>query len=193
MANSFSGVVGPGKQPGSTSSFAQADRAMTREEWLSGRTAEEADRLYQQYRQSNDQDLLVSVGEDGKASITTQDGRFKIEVAEDKQSVKITDTKTGEVTEIWGDPHVDLHHQNNDGKTVDWDFKKDMTFLIPASVTGSSDLKISVRTTFDPSNPDKPTYCDGLTVNYGDDAVKLDGIYSPDKTLTVFAVRANSA
>jgi hypothetical protein len=154
-------------------------------------TAAEVFALARLRHQSLDDDLLVDMGTAGRAIITA--GPFTITMDETHQSVSITHTASGETTKIWGDPHVDLHSQTGQGLQVDWDFKRDLTFKIPAEITGTYELKIQIKTTFDPNSPDRPTFSDGVVVNYGDDAVRVDGIYSCNQGLAVHPIRDDAS
>ncbi|CAM2065469.1 DUF1521 domain-containing protein [Sulfidibacter corallicola] len=77
---------------------------------------------------------------------------------------------TGEKTRIWGDPHVD---EDGDRK-IDWDFKKDTTFVL------DDGTKISVGTK-QWGNSDYTT-SDTLTITKGDQAVVVTGLTQNDST-----------
>lgn len=77
----------------------------------------------------------------------------------------ITDKQTGFTTKISGDPHVDT---DADGKN-DWDFKKDMTFIL------SDGTKITVNTTQYRGNSDL-TMSSGLTITRGDQSIVVKGL-----------------
>lgn len=101
-------------------------------------------------------------GDDGTAKIRLGD-KYTIDLKEGDQSFTIRNNETGETTRIWGDPHVD---SDGDGKT-DFDFKKDMTFVL------EDGTKITVNTV--PAD-NGTTYSSALTITNGDNAIQVTGL-----------------
>ncbi|HBR96607.1 MAG TPA: hypothetical protein DD979_04420 [Gammaproteobacteria bacterium] len=93
----------------------------------------------------------------------TLDNGYTIELSNNKQQWTLKD-KDGNVTRVWGDPHVD---EDGDGDT-DWDFKRDSTFVL------EDGTKISVETA--PWKGGDMTVSSKLTITKGDQAVVVSGI-----------------
>ena len=103
-------------------------------------------------------------------TIKLDDG-IEIQMTGKQYEWKIVDTKTGEQTRIWGDPHVD---QNGDG-TTEWDFKNTTTFQL------KDGTKITVGTTDYGNNM---TVSDTLTITKGDQAVTVSGLTGTNPTIS---------
>lgn len=101
---------------------------------------------------------------DGQARVDIGDGYF-LEFNEASSQIKIHNENTGEVTNIWGDPHVDW---NQDGKT-DVDFWGTTTFQL------DNGTKITIDT--EPWNGNENAYvASKVTITKGDNAVIVDGV-----------------
>ncbi|MGQ4274911.1 DUF1521 domain-containing protein [Terrihabitans sp. B22-R8] len=101
-------------------------------------------------------------GKDGTSEIRLGD-KYTLNLKEGDQSFTIKNNETGEETRVWGDPHVD---KGNDG-TNDFDFKKDMTFVL------EDGTKITVNTV--PAE-NGTTYSSSLTITNGDNAIQVTGL-----------------
>lgn len=90
------------------------------------------------------------------------DNDFSVTMGGDKQEWTITGPD-GNETRIWGDPHVD---ENGDG-TTDWDFKEDVSFVLPdgTNITvGTKDWGNGMTVT------------DSLTITKGNQSIQVTGI-----------------
>ncbi|GGH32137.1 hypothetical protein GCM10007036_43790 [Alsobacter metallidurans] len=112
-----------------------------------------------------------SVGEvkDGKGEIKLGKD-YTINFDESKEEFLVKNNCTGDVTRVWGDPHVDV---KNDGKN-DWNFKKDSTFQL------KDGTKITVGTVNGEgkkaSENDHVSYSSKLTITKGDKAIQVTGL-----------------
>lgn len=100
--------------------------------------------------------------DDGTAKIRLGD-KYTIELKEGDQSFSVRNNETDEVSRISGDPHVD---SDGDGKN-DFDFKKDMSFVL------DDGTKITVNTV--PAE-NGTTYSSALTITKGDNAIQVTGL-----------------
>lgn len=112
---------------------------------------------------SNGQDGKVWTQEikDGVATIHLGD-EYTLRVSETGESVTITNNWTGAVTNIWGDPHIDV---GNDGKN-DFNFKDGMTMKL------DNGLEIRLGTLMDGG----ASFTTSLTILQGDRAMQVTGI-----------------
>ena len=99
----------------------------------------------------------------GKADVDL--GNYTLQLDEGNSQIKIINKSNGEVTNIWGDPHVDW---NKDGKT-DVDFWGKTTFQL------EDGTKITIDTEQFKNNPDMYVASE-ITVTKGDNAMKITGI-----------------
>ncbi len=100
---------------------------------------------------------------DGKADVDL--GNYTLQMDEKNSQIKIINKSNGEVTNIWGDPHVDW---NKDGKT-DVDFWGKTTFQL------EDGTKITIDTEQFKNNPDMYVASE-VTVTKGDNAMKITGL-----------------
>jgi hypothetical protein len=101
---------------------------------------------------------------DGTATIKL-DGPYELRLNEKNSEIKIVNSKTGEVTWIHGDPHVDY---NKDGKT-DFDFWGTTTFKL------EDGTKISINT--EPWKGNKDMYvANNIVVTKGEQSLVIDGL-----------------
>ena len=100
---------------------------------------------------------------DGKANIDL--GNYELQLNEHKSQIKIVNKSNGEVTDIWGDPHIDW---NGDGKT-DANFWGTTTFKL------EDGTKITIDTEPDPKHPGE-TLSNEVTVTRGEHALKITGL-----------------
>lgn len=116
-------------------------------------------------KQPNGKDAKWTVNNpgDGKANIDL--GKYELQLDEKNSQIKIINKENGEVTNIWGDPHIDW---NKDGKT-DADFWGKTTFQL------EDGTKITIDT--EPWKGGKDMYvASEVTVTRGDHAMKISGI-----------------
>lgn len=99
----------------------------------------------------------------GKADVDL--GNYTLQLDENNSQIKIVNKANGEVTNIWGDPHVDW---NKDGKT-DVDFWGKTTFQL------EDGTKITIDTEQFKNNPDMYVASE-VTVTRGDNAMKITGL-----------------
>ncbi|MFD1712077.1 DUF1521 domain-containing protein [Ottowia sp. GY511] len=99
----------------------------------------------------------------GKADVDL--GNYTLQMDEKNSQIKIINKANGEVTNIWGDPHVDW---NKDGKT-DVDFWGKTTFQL------EDGTKITIDTEKYAKNPNMYVASE-VTVTKGDNAMKITGL-----------------
>ena len=99
----------------------------------------------------------------GKADIDL--GNYTLQLDEKDSQIKIINKNNGEMTNIWGDPHVDW---NKDGKT-DVDFWGKTTFQL------EDGTKITIDTEQFKNNPEMYVASE-VTVTRGDNAMKITGL-----------------
>lgn len=97
-----------------------------------------------------------------KAAIDLGDG-YTLDIDENASEVVITNAETGEVTRIWGDPHVSI-----DGRH-EYDFWGTTTFTL------ENGTKITINTEAAADNPNV-FYAEKLTITKGDQAIVVDGV-----------------
>ena len=109
------------------------------------------------------------MGPGGTANVQLSNGN-ELQFNENKSEIIIRNTETGEVTRIWGDPHVDV---GMDGRN-DFDFWGTTTFTL------EDGTKITVET--EPWNGNENMYvASKVTVTNGDNAVVIDGVSQNQK------------
>lgn len=99
----------------------------------------------------------------GKADIDL--GNYTLQLDEKNSQIKIVNKANGEVTNIWGDPHIDW---NKDGKT-DANFWGTTTFQL------EDGTKITIDTEPFRNNPNEYVSSE-VTVTRGDHALKITGL-----------------
>ncbi|MBA2936308.1 DUF1521 domain-containing protein [Sphingomonas sp. CGMCC 1.13654] len=109
----------------------------------------------------------ASTGAEGQASIDLGDG-YSLQLDENSSSATITDANTGQTTQIWGDPHVNVNGQHQ------FDFYGTTTFTLP------NGTKITVNTQQSQSNPDV-YYADTLTITKGSQGLTVTGLSEQTK------------
>jgi hypothetical protein len=104
-------------------------------------------------------------------------GDYKLDLNKADSSMVVTNTKTGDTTKVWGDPHID-QHANTANKTSDM-FNGPMTFMLP------DNTKITVGTQAAKNNP-SVSFADDLTITRGNQAYQVKGLSEQDSAgLTV--------
>ena len=107
--------------------------------------------------------------QNGQATIGLGDG-YTLLLNEHRSQIQIVNDTTGEVTNIWGDPHIDW---NQDGRT-DADFWTTTTFTL------ENGTKITIDT--EPWNGNQNMYvASKLTITNGSNAIVVDGISQNQK------------
>ncbi|MDO5288223.1 MAG: DUF1521 domain-containing protein [Pseudomonadota bacterium] len=111
------------------------------------------------------QDAKWTVNNPGNGKANVDLGNYELQLDEKNSQIKIVNKQNGEVTNIWGDPHIDW---NKDGKT-DADFWGKTTFQL------EDGTKITIDT--EPWKGGKDMYvASEVTVTRGDHAMKISGI-----------------
>jgi hypothetical protein len=111
------------------------------------------------------QDAQWTVKNPGNGSANIDLGNYELQLDEKNSQIKIVNKNNGEVTNIWGDPHIDW---NKDGKT-DADFWGKTTFQL------EDGTKITIDTEPFKNNPDMAVSSE-VTVTRGDNALKITGL-----------------
>jgi len=106
---------------------------------------------------------IVTSPQDGKATIDL--GNYELLLNESHSQIQIINKQTGEVTNIWGDPHIDW---NKDGRT-DADFWTKTTFQL------EDGTKITIGTEPWKGNEDMFVASE-ITITNGDRAIQVTGI-----------------
>jgi len=109
----------------------------------------------------------ASTGAEGQASIDLGDG-YSLQLNENNSSATITDANTGQTTQIWGDPHVNVNGQHQ------FDFYGTTTFTLP------NGTKITVNTQQSQSNPNV-YYAESLTITKGSQGMTVTGLSEQTK------------
>lgn len=114
------------------------------------------------------QPWTASMPANGRAQVDLGEG-YTLEFNEAKSQILIKNAATGEVTNIWGDPHIDW---NQDGRT-DADFWGTTTFQLENGV------KITIETEPYDKNPNE-YLASRVTITKGDNVVVVDGVSQND-------------
>jgi hypothetical protein len=109
----------------------------------------------------------ASTGAEGQASIDLGDG-YSLQLDENSSSATITDANTGETTQIWGDPHVNVNGEHQ------FDFYGTTTFTLP------NGTKITVNTEQSQTNPDV-YFANTLTITKGSQGMTVTGLSEQTK------------
>lgn len=104
----------------------------------------------------------VNTGGNGHASIDLGDG-YSMQLNENNSEITITNAATGETTQIWGDPHVNVNGEHA------FDFWGTTTFTL------ENGTKITIDTEQYAKNPDA-YLASKVTITKGDQAIVVDGI-----------------
>lgn len=110
---------------------------------------------------------IASTGAEGQASIDLGDG-YSLQLDENSSSATITDANTGQTTQIWGDPHVNVNGEHQ------FDFYGTTTFTLP------NGTKITVNTQQSQDNPNV-YYADQLTITKGSQGMTVTGLSEQTK------------
>lgn len=106
--------------------------------------------------------FTATVQTGGKAQVDLGDG-YKLDVNENNSEINIINSRTGETTKIWGDPHVDV-----DGKHA-FDFWGTTTFTL------ENGTKVTINTEQWNGNPDAYVASE-VVVTKGDQAATIKGV-----------------
>ncbi len=110
-------------------------------------------------------DAKWTVKNPGNGTADIDLGNYTLKLNEKNSQIQIINKNNGEVTNIWGDPHIDW---NKDGKT-DADFWGKTTFQL------EDGTKITIDTEPYKNNPDMYVSSE-VTVTRGDNAMKITGL-----------------
>ena len=110
-------------------------------------------------------DAQWTVKNPGNGTANIDLGKYELQLDEKNSQIKIVNKNNGEVTNIWGDPHIDW---NKDGKT-DVDFWGKTTFQL------EDGTKITIDTEPFKNNPNEYVSSE-VTVTRGDHAMKITGL-----------------
>lgn len=94
-------------------------------------------------------------------------GDYKLDFSKSNSSMLLTDKKTGDTTNIYGDPHIE-QHANGTNKTSAM-FNGPMTFMLP------DNTKVTVSTQAAKNNP-SVSYADQVTITRGNQAYQVTGL-----------------
>lgn len=98
-------------------------------------------------------------------------GDYKLDFSKSNSSMLLTNKKSGDTTNIYGDPHIE-QHANGANKTSAM-FNGPMTFMLP------DNTKISVGTQAAKNNP-SISYADQVTITKGNQAYQVSGLSQQD-------------
>ncbi|QTD46143.1 DUF1521 domain-containing protein [Ottowia testudinis] len=110
-------------------------------------------------------DAQWKVSNPGNGTAKVDLGKYELQMDEKNSQIKIINKQNGEVTNIWGDPHIDW---NKDGKT-DANFWGTTTFQL------EDGTKITIGTEPFKNNPNEYLSSE-VTVTRGDHAMKITGL-----------------
>ncbi|WP_144142622.1 DUF1521 domain-containing protein [Paraburkholderia sp. BCC1884] len=99
-------------------------------------------------------------------------GDYKLDFSKGDSSMLLTDKKTGDTTNIYGDPHL-VQHANSGNKTSAM-FNGPMTFMLP------DNTKVTVSTQAAKNNP-SVSYADKVTITRGNQAYQVTGLSQENK------------
>jgi hypothetical protein len=108
-----------------------------------------------------------------KASIDL--GDYKLDFNKSDSSMIMTNNKTGDKTEIYGDPHLTQHVTNSKSNSSTAMFNGPMTFMLP------DNTKVTVSTT-PAANNKSISYADQVTITKGNQAYQVTGLSQENKT-----------
>lgn len=145
------GIVGRAFNPLDSGRFAFAQMAST---WLVSAMSAQSPQPQAQW--------TATSGADGQADIDLGDG-YSLSLNEANSEINIVNANTGETTQIWGDPHV-----NVDGQHV-FDFSGTTTFEL------ANGTKITINTEQYAQNPNAYV-ASQLTITKGAQSIVVDGI-----------------
>jgi Domain of Unknown Function (DUF1521) len=100
-----------------------------------------------------------------KASIDL--GNYKLDFNKADSSMVMTNTKSGDTTKIWGDPHLTQHANGANSSTAM--FNGPMTFMLP------DNTKVTVGTQ-PAANNKSVSFADQVTITHGNQAYQVTGL-----------------
>jgi hypothetical protein len=107
-----------------------------------------------------------------KASINL--GDYKLDFDKSDSSMTMTNNKTGDKTEIYGDPHLTQHVTGSKSNSSTAMFNGPMTFMLP------DNTKVTVSTT--PATNNKSiSFADQVTITKGNQAYQVTGLSQQNK------------
>jgi hypothetical protein len=108
---------------------------------------------------------------DNKASIDL--GNYKLDFNKADSSMVMTNTKSGDTTKIWGDPHLTQHANGANSSTAM--FNGPMTFMLP------DNTKVTVGTQAAANNKNV-SFADQVTITHGKQAFQVTGLSEQNQT-----------
>ncbi|MFM0335940.1 DUF1521 domain-containing protein [Paraburkholderia fungorum] len=105
-----------------------------------------------------------------KASIDL--GNYKLDFNKADSSIVMTNTKSGDTTKIWGDPHLTQHANGANSSTAM--FNGPMTFMLP------DNTKVTVGTQ-PAANNKSVSFADQVTITHGNQAYQVAGLSEQNK------------
>lgn len=145
------GIVGRAFNPLNSGRFAFAQMAST---WLVSAMSAQSPQPQAQW--------TATTGADGQADIDLGDG-YSLSLNENNSEINIVNANTGETTQIWGDPHVNVGGQHA------FDFSGTTTFEL------ANGTKITINTEQYTQNPNAYV-ASQLTITKGAQSIVVDGI-----------------
>ncbi|RKF39086.1 DUF1521 domain-containing protein [Paraburkholderia fungorum] len=106
-----------------------------------------------------------------KASINL--GNYTLDFNKADSSMVMTNTKSGDTTKIWGDPHLTQHENAANSSTAM--FNGPMTFMLP------DDTKVTVSTQAAANNKNV-SFADQVTITHGNQAYQVTGLSEQNKS-----------
>jgi hypothetical protein len=106
-----------------------------------------------------------------KASIDL--GNYKLDFNKADSSMVMTNTKSGDTTKIWGDPHLTQHANGANSSTAM--FNGPMTFMLP------DNTKVTVGTQTAANNKNV-SFADQVTITHGKQAYQVTGLSEQNQT-----------
>ncbi|CAE6854672.1 hypothetical protein R69927_07021 [Paraburkholderia domus] len=107
---------------------------------------------------------------DNKASVDL--GNYKLDFNKADSSMVMTNTKSGDTTKIWGDPHLTQHANAANSSTAM--FNGPMTFMLP------DNTKVTVGTQAAANNKNV-SFADQVTITHGNQAYQVTGLSEQNK------------
>jgi Domain of Unknown Function (DUF1521) len=101
-------------------------------------------------------------------------GDYKLDFNKSDSSMVMTNSKTGDKTKIYGDPHLTQHVNGSDSNSSTAMFNGPMTFMLP------DNTKVTVGTQ-SAANDKAVSYADQVTITHGNQAYQVTGLSQENK------------
>lgn len=102
---------------------------------------------------------------DGKTGSLNLGNGYNLNFNKKDSSVQLQNTKTGDTTRVWGDPHLDMNGKGGKSSTM---FKGPVSFTLP------DDTKIRIGT--QPGKNPKVSYADNVSISRGGQQYSVNGL-----------------